>query len=160
MIILLWAQAENCIIGNDDQLSWHDKEELAHFRNTTLNQTILMGRKTFASLPETLKRRKIIVVSKNQNFNYNNSDSDVVIEHDLDYVLSFYQGIKGKDLYVCGGSEIYQQALPLAERLIVSKMKFSATGNVYFPKVNWDDFKLTKTVDSSNFTVEYYERNW
>lgn len=160
MIILIWAEEENGIIGNDDKLPWYDKEELAHFLNTTLNQTILMGRKTFLSLPGVLKRRKIIVVSKNQNFYYNNSDSDVVIEHDLNHVLSSYQDSITKDLYVCGGSEIYKQALPMADRLIVSKMKFSAVGNVYFPQVNWNEFKLTKTIDYPCFRIEYYERKF
>ena len=120
------AMASNRVIGKDQRLPWHIPEELSWFRQVTLHQTLLMGRKTFESMGcKALPQRTTYVLSSNQNVNFPHVS---IIPS-----LSALEAIKGT-VWVCGGMRIYEQFLPICSELILSVIKEGYEGDAFFPK--------------------------
>ena len=148
MISIIVAIAKNNVIGKDNKLLWHISEDLKRFKKITTDKKMIMGRKTFESLPGILPNREHIVITRDENFKV---DSDkVIIEHDLDLVIKKY--LKSKDeIFIIGGAEIYKQCLPYAQKLYLTKIAEVFKGDTYFPEVNYDDYI---TVYTSNEFVD------
>ncbi len=157
MIKLIWAMDPNGVIGNNGKLPWKSKEELKHFSKTTKYNSILMGRKTFDSLPGTLPNRKIIVLTR--EYTAVSNDKDIYFTNDLKSILIKYHGNINEDIYIAGGSNIYLQTLKHADELIVTRINKKFKGDCYFPVVNFSDgFRLIKKEEHSSFCVEYYKK--
>lgn len=157
MIALIWAMDENNLIGYNNKLPWDIPEELQYFKAITLNQTILIGFNTFASLNyKSLPKRKTIVVTRKENFNI--YDSNVIIINDLEKILNQYKNSQ-EILFVAGGKMIYEAAWNYADYLYVTIIKGKFKGDTYFFKHNYDHFKLTKSQEFEKFTTYVYERN-
>ena len=113
MINLIVALDQNNLIGKDNDLPWHYKEDLKYFKETTMNQTVLMGKKTFYSIVsrtgKLLPNRKMIVATLDKSFSY----EGVEVVNDL---IDFLKNIK-EDIFVIGGSQIYKLSLPYVDRL-------------------------------------------
>lgn len=156
MISLIWAMDKNHLIGKGNELPWHYSEDLKYFKKTTLNKSVLMGDKTFESILFYLKKpfpnRKNIVASL-EDFSYPGVES----VRDLKKYLSEYDE---EELFVAGGKTIYNLALPFADRLYVTIINKSHDGDVYFPKVNFDEFNLlSKRIGENEDLIFYvYER--
>ncbi len=164
MIKLIWAMDKNGIIGKNNKLPWRIKEELQHFYRETKFKTILMGRKTYESLPnKNLINRKIILISRSDknskalNSILDNQNSNVVVVNNLIDFLKKYYNTK-EDLYICGGASIYQQSIPFANELIISEIKNSYDGDSVFPKFDITKFELYKKIDYNDFIVKYYKK--
>jgi dihydrofolate reductase len=123
---------------------------MSHFKNTTLNHVIIMGRKTFESIGHPLPKRTNIVLTHNQQFCANN----VLVYHDINKIIQDYNQ---KIAYVIGGKEIYLAFAAHADQLIVSKIKKKYNCNISM-KFDFTPFKLTKIIKSSLFDIEYYSR--
>ena len=135
MLIAVWAMDPNGLIGAKHRLPWKIPEELEHFRRVTLHQTILMGRKTYEHLPvKPLPMRINVVATTNQDFPRLNPAVQVV--DDLEAYIKQFSGNPNQDLYVCGGAAIYQFCWPYLDRLIVSMIRTTYNGDVYFPPVD------------------------
>ncbi len=122
----------NRVIGRDGTLPWRLPDEMAHFRKTTLGHPIIMGRKTFDSMNrKPLPKRQNIVMSRSEL-------SDEGIQHalDLDAALTFARESGAEECFVIGGSAIYAEALPVADRLYETIVDADIPGDVYFP--NYD----------------------
>ena len=100
MIKMVVAMDKNRLIGKNGQLPWHNKEDLRHFRNTTINQTILMGSKTFLNLPKKLLDRKILVLTRNRDLVI--EDENVKIVHDINDIINKYKD-SNEVLYILEG---------------------------------------------------------
>ncbi|MCE5221754.1 MAG: dihydrofolate reductase [Clostridium sp.] len=138
MISISVAVAKNNVIGKDNKLLWHISEDLKRFKRNTSNKKMIMGRKTFESLPGILPNREHIVVTRDENFKV---DSDkVTIVHDLNSLLEKY--LKCEDeIFVIGGAEIYKQLLPYTQKIYLTKIDETFEGDTYFPEINYDEFK-------------------
>ncbi|MGL4109824.1 dihydrofolate reductase [Clostridium sp. LP20] len=140
MLSIIVAVAENNIIGGDNKLLWHISEDLKRFKEITMNHTIIMGRKTFQSLPGILPDRDHIVVTRDKNFKV---DSDSVhIVHSLDEVLDKYANSE-EDAFIIGGGEIYNLTFPHCKKLYLTKIKKGYKGDTHFPDINFKDWKIT-----------------
>ena len=109
MISIIVATDDDLLIGKKDSkngMPWHNKEDLQHFKKTTLNRTILMGKTTYLAIGRPLPNRKTIVVTKSGM-----DDERVEVRNDLIEVIQEYKD-KNEDLYITGGASIYKQALP------------------------------------------------
>jgi dihydrofolate reductase len=148
MIILIWAQDLDGGIGENNKLPWDIKEEMAHFRNTTLNHVVIMGRKTFESIGHPLAKRTNLVLTHNLDYHVEN----VKIYHDVNQVVKDYYN---QIVYVIGGKEIYLAFAKVANQLIVSKIKRKYNCNVYM-NFDFTQFVLTKTISFPLFDIEYY----
>lgn len=140
MISIIAAVAKNNIIGGDNKLLWHIPEDLKHFKDLTSNHTIIMGRKTFQSLPNVLPKRHHIVLTKDKNYIIN-SDS-VTIVHNLKEIVDKYKTSK-EEVFVIGGGEIYSAFLPYCKNLYLTKINKNFEGDTYFPKIEPSQWKVT-----------------
>ncbi|UVD81525.1 dihydrofolate reductase [Mycoplasma iguanae] len=156
MLKAIWAMTKDGLVGKDNTIPWHIKEEFQHFRNTTLHQDVIMGKNTFLSLPKILDKRKMFVLS---------DDSSWKVEHENVFIIdSFTEVIKPyknnphKDLYVMGGIYVYEQMIPLCDELIVTIIKGQYTGNRYLKNIDFTPFEVIKKVEHELFDVFYYQR--
>lgn len=128
-IAIISATSENNVIGKDNDLPWYLPADLTHFKNLTSGKHIVMGRKTYESVGRPLPNRTNIVVSRNPDF----------IAAGCETASSLSDAIKktgGKDLFVCGGSEIYKQALEVADIMYLTRIHAVVEGDTYFPDFN------------------------
>ncbi|MFW2490881.1 dihydrofolate reductase [Clostridium chromiireducens] len=156
MISVIVAVAQNNVIGRDNKLLWHISEDLKRFKKITSNKKMIMGRKTFESLPGVLPNREHIVVTRDENYNVNSDQ--VTIIHDLNLLLEKYLNCED-EIFVIGGAEIYKQLLPYAQKLYLTKIGTSFDGDTYFPEVNYNNYKteyiseqLTDEKNGLNYT--------
>ncbi|CAM3570600.1 dihydrofolate reductase [Erysipelothrix urinaevulpis] len=149
MFKIIVAVNKKNVIGKDGSMPWHNPEDLSHFRKTTLNQTLIMGRKTLEGLPKKLDKRSIYAVSRNPLIENRIADiSTFLKEHEDDEQV----------YYVAGGAEIYRLALPYVQTIILSRINDESDGDTYFPASWLDGFSLDKVVEHETFAVEYYSR--
>ena len=157
IISIIVAIAKNGVIGKaKGEMSWHVKEEFQHFKDTTMGFPIIMGRKTFETLGKPLKGRFNIVVSKNRS--YKTAYDDVVIKSSIEDAIEYCNSLKPEKVFVIGGGEIYRQAILFVDEMIITFMKFEAEGEVKFPSINNDDWKIEKIRDHELFEIFRYVR--
>lgn len=161
-IVAIWAQDEKGVIGKEDRLPWHLPAELKHFKETTLNHAILMGRVTFDGMGRRLlPGRETLILTRNSE----ESIEGALVFQNVKDVLDWYQN-QDKNLYILGGKQIFQLFEPYLDEIIVTRIHAKVEGDTYFP----EDFDLTvfETVankfyskDEKNdydFTIEYRKR--
>lgn len=148
-IILIAAIGRNGVIGRDNDLPWRIREDLQHFKALTLGHTLVMGRKTYDSIGRPLPGRRTVVVTRQPAW----SADGVDVVHTLEEALK-YDG----DLYVAGGGEIYRQALPYADRLELTEVDQSPTGDVTFPSLDHAVWSETSRDPHDGFTFVGYRR--
>jgi dihydrofolate reductase len=148
MIKLIWAVSENGWIGKDGKLPWHVSEELKHFKKLTANSTVVMGRKTWESLPiKPLPDRENIIISRTLN----HIEGASVIADPFD-MLEYRE-----NFWVIGGKTIYDFFLPYADEAHVSEIFTGVTGDVEEPHLD-SSWNLVKHDIYKKFAYEKYER--
>lgn len=151
MLSIIVALSENYAIGYTNKLLWHIPEDLKRFKKITYGKTIIMGRKTFESLPNVLINRKHIIITRNPNYNIKNEN--VLIVHNINDVLK-YEHSK-EEYFVIGGGEIYTQLLPYCTKLYLTKIAYPKKGDTYFPKFNTDDYNIIEYEKHNQNNIEY-----
>lgn len=134
---LIWAQSLNGVIGADNALPWHIPEDLAHFRNMTRGNTVIMGRKTWDSLPSharPLPGRKNIVLTRQSQWEC----PDALVASSLEEALT----LAGEEAWIIGGGSLYAQALPLAQEVHITCINEFAEGDTLVPSL--DDKQWTQ----------------
>lgn len=153
--VIIVAIAKNRVIGNGAEIPWHSKEEFKHFKSTTMGFPILMGRKTFESIGRPLPGRLNVVISRKENLSY--EFENVAVVNSLNEAFSLCEKDYEK-AFICGGGNIYNQAIDIADEMIISVMKLEPEGDVYFPEIDENKFEITKTEDRDEFTIHWYSR--
>lgn len=125
------AVAANGVIGRNNDLPWHLPADLAHFKRTTLGKPILMGRRTWESLPGLLPHRNHIVVSRSPGY----AAAGALVASSLDEALKWVEGTE--EALVIGGAQLYTQALPIASKLYLTEIDAAIDGDTFFPEVDW-----------------------
>ncbi|MBQ7016530.1 MAG: dihydrofolate reductase [Firmicutes bacterium] len=130
----------NCYeIGQDGVMPWHLPEDLKHFKEVTSGATILMGRRTFQSLPGVLPKRQHIIITADPSFV--KEHKRVRISHDLEAELRAAQE-SDDEIFVIGGGQIYRQALPFADKLYLTFVhKTYPEADTFFPKIDWSQWE-------------------
>ena len=140
MLSIIVAIAKNNVIGKDNKLIWHLPEDLKRFKRLTTGHNIIMGRKTFESLGRVLPNRKHIVICNDAQLNIN--DENVVILDDVKKLKSYINS--EEENFVIGGASIYKLLLPEAGKLYITRINQEFEGDVYFPEINEDDWKMVE----------------
>ncbi|AGM25967.1 dihydrofolate reductase [Spiroplasma syrphidicola EA-1] len=156
MIKLLWAMDENRLIGAGNKLPWHLKEELAHFKATTLGKTILFGRKTYEGIGKKLPDRKIFLLTHQED--YKIDDVDVEVINNFDNIIEKYSKNPTNEILICGGKKVYEDFLPYADMLIISEIKGHYVGDTYFPGFDITAFQQISEVVKPGFIIKEYIR--
>jgi dihydrofolate reductase len=132
---LIYARARNGVIGQDNQMPWHLPEDLAHFKRVTLGQPVIMGRKTWDSLParfRPLPGRLNIVVTRQTNW----QSEGALRAHSIEEAMRLCGD--APDAWVIGGAEIYRQAAPLARSAVVTEIDADFEGDAFAPALGAD----------------------
>ena len=132
---LIWAQARGGVIGKDGVMPWHLPEDLAHFKRVTLNHPVIMGRKTWDSIPprfRPLPGRRNIVVTRQTNLNQTGLEPAPNLREALQFCENSPQ------VWIIGGAQIYAQALPLADELVVTEIDADIPGDAFAPAIGAD----------------------
>ncbi len=150
MLSLIVARDVNGVIGNDNKLLCHIPEDLKRFKNITSGHTIIMGRKTFESLPGILPNRRHIVLSSMRDYNING----VLVVNELEQLLNSID--KNEESFVIGGGAVYQLLLPYVDTMHITEIKHEFKGDTYFnfDTSEWKEVSREKGNDS-NYEVEY-----
>lgn len=142
MLSIIVAFGDNYEIGQDGTMPWHLPEDLKHFKEVTSGATILMGRRTFQSLPGVLPKRQHIIITADPSFTKDHKR--VRISHDLETELRAAQK-SDEEIFIIGGGQIYKQALPFADRLYLTFVHASyPNADTYFPEIDWSQWEETK----------------
>lgn len=156
-IVIISAIAQNGVIGKTNgEMPWHVKEEFQHFKKTTLGFPVIMGRKSFEALDKPLKDRENIIVTRNNN--YKIDFEGTIICHSLQESIKYCESKMYEKAFIIGGGQIYNQAILIADEMILSFMKFEAEGEVKFPEINNDIWQLVSTEDREKFEIKKYVR--
>jgi len=132
-ISIIIAIAENNAIGKDNKLLWHISNDLKRFRKITTGHTVIMGKRTFESLPGgPLPDRRNIVISDDKNDKFNGC----IMAYSIDDALNKCDD--GKENFIIGGGTIYSQFLKYATKLYITRVHKSFDADTYFPELNYD----------------------
>ena len=150
-LTIIAALSENNVIGDSKGVPWHISEDLKRFRQLTLNHPVIMGRKTFESiLGKPLPKRKNIVLTR-QDISY----EGVTISHSIEEALN---ACGSQDSYIIGGGQIYRQFFPLVNKMEITRVHRNIEGHVFFPEVNWEEWREIKREDKRGYSFLTYRR--
>lgn len=160
MISIIVAVSEDWGIGKDNELLWNISEDLKRFKRLTSGNTIIMGKKTWESLPaRPLPGRKNIVLTDDPKEHIESSFTAYSIEDALSKCE------KGGEIFVIGGGSVYRQFMPIADRLYITHVHKKAPADVYFPEIDHNIWKIIKKEEfaasetsSIPYTYIIYER--
>ena len=161
----LVAVSNDLVIGVDNDLPWNLKDDLAHFKKYTLNKIIIMGRKTFESIGRPLPNRINYVISRTVKqidgaYVFDNLEDAMVAaeKHNND------MGIVN-EIVIIGGGYLFKETLPVMNKLVITKVDCNVLGDIYYPKVEMENWKLvnyesySKNSDNDyDFKIEEYEK--
>ena len=143
MISIIVAVAQNDAIGKNNDLLWHIHADLKRFKKLTLGHTIIMGKRTYQSLPiKPLSNRRSVVITDDPDDRFEGCITVSSIEESLKLCDP------SKETFIIGGASVYRQFLPLTDRLYLTKVHQDFEGDVFFPAVNYNNWKL---VSEENF---------
>lgn len=135
-IILVAAVGENGVIGRDNTLPWRIKSDLQYFRTVTMNKPVVMGRKTFVSIGKPLPGRTNIVVTRDRDF----STPEVEVTHSVEEALALARSDARRRgagaIAVIGGTDIFRQTMPFADKLVLTLVHASPPGDAFFPAID------------------------
>jgi len=157
------AMARNRVIGVDNGLPWNIPEDMKFFRQMTQKKILIMGRKTFESLPGHLPGRFHIVISRSE---ISAEEPDLKFVSSLDEALKLAQKMIppwNEEVMVIGGAEIYKLALPKTDRIYLTEIEKDYSGDTFFPEFSKKDFILNKKQIKAGGPIGYsfctYVRN-
>ena len=140
MLSIIVAVAKNNVIGKDNKLIWHLPEDLKRFKKLTTGHNIIMGRKTFESLGRVLPNRKHIVLCNDMKLNI--EDENVRVIDGIDKLKDYEESEEVN--FIIGGATIYKLLLPKAKKLYITKINQEFEGDVYFPEIDENTWKIVE----------------
>ena len=160
-INLIWAQARNRVIGLHGEMPWNIPEDLAHFKTMTQGFPVIMGRKTWDSLPERfrpLPLRRNIVLTRQPNWGNQYNNNQVIKANSIEAAISpQIVGSNAKEVWVIGGGQIYAEYLPKASRLEITEIDADFDGDTQAPSLdaNWKEIDRTKNISKNGLRFDF-----
>lgn len=131
------ATDNNFLIGKNNTMPWYLPADLKHFKQITTGYCIIMGRKTFESLPKgALPNRRNIILSRNTFLKFPNAEIFSSVDELLQAVA------KEQEVFIIGGAEIYSLLIPLVSKIYITRIKHSFEGDTYFPHLDFDKWEM------------------
>lgn len=155
MIKLINAHDINGVIGYNNVMPWHIKEELQFFKKETLNHSLLMGRSTFEGIGKALPNRTTYLLTR--DVSYKVTDPNVIVINDVEALFTKFK--ENEDiLFISGGQNIYDQFYKYADELIISIIKDEYDGDAYFTDIDYSKYDLIEEKDYAKFIVKRYKK--
>lgn len=137
---IIVAVAENDVIGYDNHLLWHISEDLKRFKSLTLGHHIIMGRKTFESIGKPLPGRISVIISRQENLKI----EGCIVVNSLDE--AFEVAKNDSEAFIIGGGEIYKQALPIVDKIYLTRVHAGFAGDTFFPELNLSEWSTESII--------------
>jgi dihydrofolate reductase len=155
---LIYARAANGVIGKDGVMPWHLPEDLAHFKRTTLGAPVIMGRKTWDSLPprfRPLPGRRNVVLTRQPDWKAEGVHGEAAVAGTLDEAVQLCQD--APDVWIIGGAQLYAQALPLACTAVVTEIEADFEGDAYAPELGpaWVETARERLVAANGLALSF-----
>ena len=157
-IKIISALSSNRVIGYDGKIPWFIKGELKRFKDLTLNHNVVMGRKTYESLPGILPNRKHIVLTRKHKNEFPENISVVT-----SFEEALHEARNDSNPFIIGGGEIYKSGIKFAEKIELTRVHENFDGDTFFPKIDSDTWTLINRVENNsdekhlhNYTFETY----
>ncbi len=131
------AVANNYVIGKDNRLPWHMPADIAYFKAVTWGHHVIMGRKNYESEGKSLPGRTNIVLSKNVFYTI----PDGIVVHNLSEGIDIAYKNRETELFIIGGSKVYEMAMPVTDRIYLTRIYAGYSGDVYYPAPDFRDWK-------------------
>jgi len=154
-LAMIVAASENNVIGVDGDLPWHLSADLKRFKKLTMGHHIIMGRKTFDSIGRLLPGRTTVIVTRQPDFQFEGA----VIAHSVEQAIEL--AAEDDCPFIVGGAQIYSLAMPLVNRLFLTRVHCQVQGDTVLPEIDWTAWKLEsseKGEEEVEFTFEDYTR--
>ncbi len=166
-VTIVVARARNGVIGRDNALPWHLPEDLAHFKATTVGHAMVMGRRTFESIGRPLPGRRTIVVTSDAAWSHAGCERAGSLAEAIALAATPGQNpaIATDEVMVVGGAQLYRDAIPLADRIVLTEIDADFEGDARFPAPDpayWQEHARTSRVSASGLgfaIVEYWRRD-
>ena len=160
---IIAATGRNLAIGFQNQLLWNISEDLRRFKEITMGNPIVMGRKTFDSIGRPLPGRANIILTRDSEFFQKNVSVAHSIEESYDKALSLCSRDACKEAFIIGGEQIYKLWLPFVSRLYLTEVESEKIGDAFFPAIDQDDWEVKdrrpgKGVDNLKYTFVTLDR--
>lgn len=162
IISLIVAMDEERGIGKDGQLPWHLSTDLQHFKRVTMGHHLIMGRKTYQSIGKKLPGRTMIVLTRNREF----PSDGYLLAHSLPEALTIAEDRGEEEVFVIGGASLFQEALPLADQLYLTRVHAVVEADTFFPNLDLDSWILASerhieadAINQYPFTIRHYLRS-
>ncbi len=140
MISIIVAVAKNGAIGKNNDLLWHISDDLKRFKAITSEHTVVMGKKTYESLPfKPLPKRENIVITRNKNIHF----EGCTMANSIEEIATKYTSSE-EEIFVIGGANIYEQFLPFANKLYITLVYKDFDGDVFFPNIDESIWKISE----------------
>jgi dihydrofolate reductase len=153
-LTLIAAYADNRVIGDHGAIPWRIPDDFAHFKATTMGGTLVMGRATYDSIGRPLPGRTTIVVTRDPDW----TADGVLVAHSLDEALALAAEQPG-EVFVAGGAQLYEQALPLATHQVLTEVRGSPDGDAHYPDFDRDAWAETRREERDGFAWVWWERD-
>lgn len=158
MISIIVAVAHNGVIGDKNALLWHISEDLKYFKALTTGHPVVMGRKTWESIGRPLPNRTNVVLTREER-----TFEGACTAHSLEEAVAMFA--PDEEVFVIGGAQIYAEALPVADRLYLTRVEHDYEGDAHFPAWNEEEWQLVASESFAcgakypyPFAFERYER--
>ena len=155
-IVIIAAVARNRVIGKDNKLLWNIPEDMAHFKALTSGHTVIMGRKTWESLPprfRPLPGRRNIVISRQTDYAAPGAEVAGSLENALKLAST------ATTVFVIGGEQIYTQGMAIADRLEITEVDMEPEGDAWFPEIAAVDWETTARTEGAGFAFVTWRRH-
>ena len=151
-ISLIAAMARNRVIGSRGDIPWRIPGEQKIFKRITIGHAVIMGRKTFESLDKPLPDRTNIIVTRQKDY----QAEGCLVAHDLTSALNCCPEDED-EAFICGGGQLYHEALPLADRIYLTVILRDIPGDTYFPEFSMTEFQVIQTDSIQADGIEPYD---
>ena len=154
-VSIIAGVAENMVIGRENNLLWNIPEDMKRFREITSGHPVIMGRKTFESLPLTfrpLPNRTNIVVTRDSSYKV---PEGVIVVNSVEEALKIAKGKDKEEIFIIGGGQIYAQTIGLADKLYLTIVKGEFEGDTFFPDYKKDFKRVVFEKDGEHELYKY-----
>lgn len=164
-LVIVVALARNGVIGRDNGLPWKMRSDLKHFKAVTLGKPLIMGRRTFESIGKPLPGRETIVVSRQTDYRPDGVHRAASLAEAIELANPCAESMGASEIILAGGAMLYAEALPLADRIVMSRLALDVEGDARFPAIDPNQWRQTSQThhardvgDDADFDVVIYER--
>lgn len=147
-VSIIVAYSKNRVIGNEQDIPWYLREDMQFFKNRTTGKIVIMGRKTYESIPEKNRpfaNRTTYVLTRNKSYVIDHPD--VKVFNDFNKALMVAKLTEPGEIMIAGGAQIYEQAIEFTDRIYATILVSDFIGNAYFPILSEEDWHMTDSVE-------------